>query len=218
MATAERLEARGHDPGDVFNQPPPLKQEDLFGDDRALVEAVAREDGDWAAPRLHQLGRLAASDEAIAWGIQANAHPPVLRTHDRFGHRIDEVEFHPAWHRLLEVAVEHAVHALPWRERRPRRAFPVSCSPESCPTGRSTGFTSSGSRTSWATAPTLRARSSSRAPGRGWWVSRAAGSGPSWRWSTTPASTAWSARRRECARRWCRQSTMRPTAGHSAAC
>ena len=119
MATAERLEARGHDPGEVFNQPPPLKQEDLFGDDRALVEAVAREDGDWAAPRLHQLGRLAASDEAIAWGIQANAHPPVLRTHDRFGHRIDEVELHPAWHRLLEVAVEHAVHALPWREPTP---------------------------------------------------------------------------------------------------
>ena len=52
MATAERLEAKGHDPGEVFNQPPPLKQEDLFGDDRALVEAVAREDGDWAAPRL----------------------------------------------------------------------------------------------------------------------------------------------------------------------
>src|SRR2546421_3611244 len=119
MVAGERLEARGHAPGEVSNQPPPLKQEDLFGDDRALVEAVPRGDGDGAARRLHRLGRLAASDEAIAWGIQANAHPPVLRTHDRFGHRIDEVEFHPAGPRLLEVAVEHAVHALPWREPRP---------------------------------------------------------------------------------------------------
>src|SRR5438270_12295280 len=98
MATAERLEARGHDPGDVFNQPPPLKQEDLFGDDRALVEALAREDGDWAAPRLHQLGRLAGPGAAIAWGIQANPHPPAPRTHGRCGHWLDEAEAQPDWH------------------------------------------------------------------------------------------------------------------------
>jgi len=55
----------------------------------------------------------------IAWGFQANRHPPVLRTHDRFGTRIDEVEFHPAWHRLLEVAVSEGMHAAPWVEMEP---------------------------------------------------------------------------------------------------
>src|SRR5260370_1296372 len=65
------------------------------------------------------LGRLAGTQQAIDWGFQANAHPPVLRTHDRFGNRIDEVEFHPTWHRLTEVAVGHGLHALPWREPRP---------------------------------------------------------------------------------------------------
>ncbi len=53
-----------------------------------------------------------------SWGRLANEHPPQLRTHDRFGNRIDEVEFHPAWHRLLGLGVEHALHAAPWREPR----------------------------------------------------------------------------------------------------
>src|SRR5882672_11842979 len=64
------------------------------------------------------LGRLAGTQEAIDWGFQANSNPPRLRTHDRFGHRIDEVEFHPAWHRLMEVAIGHGLHALPWRDPR----------------------------------------------------------------------------------------------------
>ncbi len=61
---------------------------------------------------------LAGTEEAIGWGFQANANPPQLRTHDRFGHRIDEVDFHPAWHELMKVAVGHGLHALPWREPR----------------------------------------------------------------------------------------------------
>src|SRR6266852_6030720 len=68
---------------------------------------------------VHELGRLAGTEEAIAWGFQANSNPPQLHTHDRFGNRIDEVEFHPAWHRLMEVAIGHGLHALPWREPRP---------------------------------------------------------------------------------------------------
>ena len=52
-------------------------------------------------------------------GRQANENPPVLRTHDRFGNRIDEVEFHPSWHRLLDVAVAHGTHSLAWTEDRP---------------------------------------------------------------------------------------------------
>ncbi|MGK5632735.1 acyl-CoA dehydrogenase family protein [Streptomyces sp. URMC 123] len=89
----------------VTNQPPPLVGHDVFTADRALAEGVARH----AAPErlaeiraeLSELGRAAGSAEAQEWGVQANEHPPVLRTHDRYGHRIDEVEFHPAWHRLL---------------------------------------------------------------------------------------------------------------------
>ncbi|MFF3686377.1 acyl-CoA dehydrogenase family protein [Streptomyces sp. NPDC002187] len=93
----------------VTNQPPPLVGYDVFTADRALLEAVERH----VAPGLLQevreelsgLGRSAGSAQAQAWGVQANDHPPKLRTHDRYGNRVDEVEFHPAWHRLLGKAV-----------------------------------------------------------------------------------------------------------------
>jgi putative acyl-CoA dehydrogenase len=103
----------------VQNQPPPLADYDVFDADDALVEAVHREGAGWADARLHDLGRLAGSAEAIAWGFDANGYPPVLHTHDRFGHRIDEVRYHPSYHRLVAVAVEHGLHAAPWRDPRP---------------------------------------------------------------------------------------------------
>ena len=102
-----------------LNQPPPLVEYNLFESDAPLRESLEREGGSWAQDMVGELGRLAGTQQAIEWGFQANAHPPVLRTHDRFGNRIDEVEFHPAWHRLMEVAVGHGLHALPWREPRP---------------------------------------------------------------------------------------------------
>jgi putative acyl-CoA dehydrogenase len=104
---------------EVLNQPPPLAGYDVFGEDRALVEAVEREGAGFALEELHELGRLAGSEEAIDWGVKANASPPVLRTHDRFGHRIDEVEYHPAYHQLMTVAVAHGLHAGPWRTAGP---------------------------------------------------------------------------------------------------
>ena len=101
------------------NQPPPLIDYNLFDADAPLREALEREGAAWAQDMVRDLGRLAGTEEAIAWGFQANANPPQLRSHDRFGNRIDEVEFHPAWHRLMEVAIGHGLHALPWREPRP---------------------------------------------------------------------------------------------------
>jgi len=103
----------------ALNQPPPLVNYNLFEADAPLREALEREGGAWAHDLVHELGRLAGTDEAIEWGFQANSNPPRLRTHDRFGNRIDEVEFHPAWHRLMEVAIGHGLHAMPWREPRP---------------------------------------------------------------------------------------------------
>jgi putative acyl-CoA dehydrogenase len=91
----------------------------LFEADAPLRESLEREGGSWAQDLVGDLGRLAGTQEAIDWGFQANANPPQLRTHDRFGERIDEVEFHPAWHRLMEVAVGHGLHSIPWRQPRP---------------------------------------------------------------------------------------------------
>ena len=103
---------------EVLNQPPPLEGVNVFEQDRALVEALERENAGWARERVRRVGAIAGG-EAIPWGVQANAYPPVLRTHDRYGQRIDEVEFHPAWHDLMKTALEHELHALPWRSPQP---------------------------------------------------------------------------------------------------
>ncbi|MEU9199791.1 acyl-CoA dehydrogenase family protein [Streptomyces sp. NPDC048332] len=93
----------------VSNQAPPLLGYDVFGADRVLTEAVERHLSadllDDARDGLAELGRSAGSPQAAEWGVQANENPPRLRTHDRYGNRVDEVEFHPAWHRLLGHAV-----------------------------------------------------------------------------------------------------------------
>jgi putative acyl-CoA dehydrogenase len=104
---------------EVLNQPPPLAGHDLYDADPVLAEALHREGAGWAEEQVRALGVLAGGPEAIAWGEAADANPPVLRTHDRYGRRVDEVEFHPAWHRLLGTALEHGLHAAPWRDPRP---------------------------------------------------------------------------------------------------
>ncbi|MFF4863591.1 acyl-CoA dehydrogenase family protein [Streptomyces sp. NPDC001231] len=99
----------------VTNQPPPLVGYDVFAADQALAEAVGRhvEAGllDEARAELTTLGRAAGSAQVQEWGAQANENPPRLRTHDRYGHRVDEVEFHPAWHRLLGKGVSAGLTA-----------------------------------------------------------------------------------------------------------
>ncbi|WP_377271245.1 isovaleryl-CoA dehydrogenase [Peterkaempfera sp. SMS 1(5)a] len=103
---------------EVTNQAPPLRGHDVAADP-ALLEALRREGAGWAEPELHELGILAGTEQAAEWGRLANEHPPVLRTHDRYGHRIDEVEFHPYWHELMRTAVTHGLHAAPWRQEQP---------------------------------------------------------------------------------------------------
>jgi putative acyl-CoA dehydrogenase len=104
---------------EVFNQPPPLVDYNLFTGDRALQEAVQREGAAWAAERLAGFGQALGRAETIDWGFQANRNPPVLQGFDRYGRRRDTIEFHPAWHSLMALAVAEGVHTGPWAEPRP---------------------------------------------------------------------------------------------------
>ncbi|MEU2511384.1 acyl-CoA dehydrogenase family protein [Streptomyces syringium] len=103
---------------EVLNQAPPLTGF-TTADDPALLEALRRDGGGWGEAEVCELGARAGSQETQEQSRLAEAHPPVLRTHDRFGHRVDEVEFHPAWHQLMAAAVESGQHAAPWVEARP---------------------------------------------------------------------------------------------------
>jgi putative acyl-CoA dehydrogenase len=103
----------------VSNQSEPLAGYNVFTADRPLVEAVSREGGDYAIDMIRAVGDLAGRAETIDLGRVANENPPKLRTHDRFGNRIDEVEFHPAWHELMSMHVSHGLHSLPWRQPDP---------------------------------------------------------------------------------------------------
>jgi putative acyl-CoA dehydrogenase len=103
----------------VFNQVPPLEGVNVFSSNVALVEAVEREGAGWVRERAAALGRLVGGEPQQSWGRLANENRPVLRTHDRYGNRIDEVEFHPAWHKLMKMGVEHELHSLPWTSEEP---------------------------------------------------------------------------------------------------
>ncbi|WP_210495202.1 acyl-CoA dehydrogenase family protein [Patulibacter sp. SYSU D01012] len=103
---------------EITNQVPPLEGHDVAADP-ALLEALRREGAAWHEEDLHRIGRLAGSAEAQRWGDDANAFEPVLRTHDRYGHRVDEVDFHPSYHRLMDVAVREGMAGAPWTDPRP---------------------------------------------------------------------------------------------------
>ena len=103
----------------VENQPPELENINLFEQDNALKEAVEREGASWARDEISSFGEKVGQANYIELGFQANENKPVLHTHDRFGHRIDQVKFHPAYHQLMKTAIENGLHSSPWTDPRP---------------------------------------------------------------------------------------------------
>jgi len=108
-----------YSPEAVFNQPPALEDYNVFDSDCALKEAVHREGGGWIEAEARALGELLGKPETINLGVLANRFPPELCTHDRFGHRIDEVTYHPAYHELMRIGIESRGHSLPWIAKTP---------------------------------------------------------------------------------------------------
>ncbi len=99
---------------DVINQAPPLVPLNLFTSDVPLQEGLEREGAAWAKGQLSEGGAVWGSEQSLRWATQANENPPKLKVVDRYGHRLDEVEFHPAWHELLRQGSESGLNTLPW--------------------------------------------------------------------------------------------------------
>jgi putative acyl-CoA dehydrogenase len=108
MSIADRF--RTHE---VENQPPPLAPYDAYATDVPLREALQREGGGWAEDAVATYGPIAGG-ELMGLGVLANENKPRLRSFDRYGHRVDEVEFHPAYHRIMELGVRHGVASFAW--------------------------------------------------------------------------------------------------------
>ena len=105
-------------PHEVNNQVPPHTGRDITTHP-ALFEALHREGAGWAEEEVRALGALGNSATVQEWGRLANERPPVLHTHDRYGCRVDEVEYLPQYHDLMRTAVEHGLHGAPWADDRP---------------------------------------------------------------------------------------------------
>ncbi|HEX3431418.1 MAG TPA: acyl-CoA dehydrogenase family protein [Rhizomicrobium sp.] len=99
---------------EVANQPPPFEDVNLFETDAALREGVSRAGAESHAERLHEFGAKTGSAEVMEWAARANEFVPRLRSFDRFGRRIDEVEFHPAYHRLMTLGLDAGVASAAW--------------------------------------------------------------------------------------------------------
>ena len=102
----------------VTNQVPPLTGYNP-ATSPVLMEALIREGGGWGADEVTELGAIAGSATAQRWGDLADRNRPILHTHDRYGHRIDKIEYDPAYHELMRTAIAHGLHAAPWADDRP---------------------------------------------------------------------------------------------------
>lgn len=113
MSNVDKYYAQTHQ---VENQPPALEDYNLYSEDTALQEAIHREGAHWAEQDIARFGAECGLPERIALGFAANANRPQLHTHDRFGHRIDMIEFHPSYHALMDIAISEGLHSSPWLE------------------------------------------------------------------------------------------------------
>jgi putative acyl-CoA dehydrogenase len=102
----------------VTNQPPPIGDYNSYDTDPALREALRREGAGWAEKTVSGLGAVTGSERVRELGHLANRHVPELVVYDRYGHRIDEVSFHPAYHELMAMAISHRVPSIPWTAKR----------------------------------------------------------------------------------------------------
>ena len=102
----------------VTNQVP-LLEEHNPASSPVLIEALIREGGQWGLDEVTTVGAISGSRQTQRWGELASRNRPILRTHDRYGHRIDEVDYDPAYHQLMRAAIEHGLHAAPWADDRP---------------------------------------------------------------------------------------------------
>src|SRR3954463_11789348 len=117
MSTVER--PTGVRPHTVENQAPPLVDYNVFESDTVMREAVKREGAEGATDKISQVGEIAGRGDVIDLGRLANENPPKLRTHDRYGNRVDTPEFHPAWHELMRLGIAHQLHSPPPRDPQP---------------------------------------------------------------------------------------------------
>ena len=104
---------------EVFNQSTALENHNLYAGDTALREGLARHGGSWAEADLQRYGEVCGRPDVIEWGYRANEFKPQFDTHDRFGHRIDLVRYHPAYHELMTLALTEGLHSSPWADPRP---------------------------------------------------------------------------------------------------
>ncbi|MFO1158754.1 MAG: acyl-CoA dehydrogenase family protein [Reyranellaceae bacterium] len=109
----------GYATHEVMNQAAPFTGHNAFTGDRLLMEIARHEQVGWARPLLEEAGAVVASERVAELARNANRHTPELLTHDRFGHRRDEIVFHPAWHELMNLAIGHGTHALSWTAGQP---------------------------------------------------------------------------------------------------
>jgi putative acyl-CoA dehydrogenase len=112
------LDPFGYGTHDVVNQAPALTDYDAYAHDPTLAKILAVYDADWFAPKAHEIGKRVGSARVQELARQANRNLPELRTHDRWGHRIDQIEFHPAWHELMSLGVQDEFHCLCWNKPR----------------------------------------------------------------------------------------------------
>ena len=112
------LDPFGYGTHDVVNQAPALTDYDAYAHDPTLAKILAVYDADWFAPKAHEIGKRVGSARVQELARQANRNLPELRTHDRWGHRIDQIEFHPAWHELMSLGMRDEFHCLCWNKPR----------------------------------------------------------------------------------------------------